>query len=628
MKKILALLLTFILCFVFIGCKDDGGQKISEQSEIDRLAKSILLSTDQIEQDTELLNKVGAIYDVTWELEENENCVLEKNGDKYVIKLLENYEWSNAIKLTATVHGFEDKSLTAKKEFSIYVRMKTADAYTIAQIFSSEVPNNTEVLVTGTVYQVCPQGIWITDAENSYLYVYTKSAPTAKEGNLVKCVGTKELYYTMYELTNPSVEVLDAKEGYDKASITKVARVEDLVANIPADSSEKPDNKKYGGLYTIEGRIVENTLGSSYDYMLESVLTDSAVALYNSAFATGVLDNLKANVGKYVRITGLYWDMHSDRFIRFVPIADVVETEIPELTDEDILTKVEGSIKKLAGEISIDMNLKTEMDGASITWTSSKPEVLDATGKILKQESNAIDVELTATIAINGKTKEVKITVTVMPLETMSVLSLVQLALTGEEKTVRVIGKIVELDNSDYFYVADETGITYVRTKITNYDGYAVGDVVDLVLKTSLYLNSNKEVAPQSSIIAIEKSTKEVSVVASESVEMSALTEKITFDSTLTDAEIKVIKENKLYGKIVKIRCYVSVRTSGSYTNVYLAGAEGSATPAAYYQHTSKYQNELKAFDGKWVELVAPLYGYSASYGWRLGTYLSVTEAK
>ena len=40
------------------------------------------------------------------------------------------------------------------------------------------------------------------------------------------------------------------------------------------------------------------------------------------------------------------------------------------------------------------------------------------------------------------------------------------------------------------------------------------------------------------------------------------------------------------------------------------------------------YQDELKALDGKQVTIIAPLYGYHASYGWILGTYLSVEEVK
>ena len=54
---------------------------------------------------------------------------------------------------------------------------------------------------------------------------------------------------------------------------------------------------------------------------------------------------------------------------------------------------------------------------------------------------------------------------------------------------------------------------------------------------------------------------------------------------------------------------------------------ENSAdAPAGYYQHTSFLQDELKALDGKLVELVCPVYGYSGLYGWRLGTAISYQE--
>ena len=268
------------------------------------------------------------------------------------------------------------------------------------------------------------------------------------------------------------------------------------------------------------------------------------------------------------------------------------------------------------------------MEGTTVVWTSEKPEVLDATGKIKSRGAEDIEVKLTAVITAGEVTKTVDVIFVVKAVELKTALEATKIALSGKEEYIKIEGKIVAFDTEKqpYFYVADESGVTFVRTKLDT-EKFAIGDSVSVVVKTTLYLNSDKEITPQLNVVSIEKLEKEIVVKEAETVEASVIAEKLhSGEATLGQQEIKTISSNELYGKLVKVRVYISVRTSGNYTNVYLATENSATSPAGYYQHTSPLQDELKALDGKLVELVCPVYGYSASYGWRLGTAISYQE--
>ncbi len=621
MKKLLVTFLAFVLFFGLVACDNTK----EEQAEIEKIASQLVLEDETIEADTVLFNKAATLYDVTWELQENTNCELAVNDEgKQYIKILENYEWSDEIKLTATVHGVSE-GVQAKKEFIIWARKIKAESLGIQAFYESK-DVNVAVELTGTVYYVCPQGFWLTDDSGYTVYIYgTDAAAQVAAGDEVKVTGNKVLYYSMYEVETPSVEILNKGTGsYDLTSMITKNDVETI------STYEKEFRHLYGRLYTIEGVVVEDPSGK-YTYAIESAITGKYVVCYDSAMndKTATQANLQENLGKYVKLNVMVWDHYSSGFVRILPISEAVETEMPELSDEQLIDKVSNEINLLNKDLASDVELPKGDDNVTVEWVSEKPEVLSAEGKIVSRGAEDVQVKLTATIKAGELTETVDVLFVVKAVELKTALQATKIALSGQTEYVKVEGKIIAYDTESkpYFYVADESGVTFVRTQLDTTQ-YAVGDVVSMIVKTTVYYNSNKEICPQLNVVTIEKIEKEVNVKEAETIDVSLITKKehASLDNIIGENEIKVISSSSLYGNIVKVRVYVSVRTSGSYTNVYLAAENSADAPAGYYQHTSPLQDELKALDGKFVELVCPVYGYHAQYGWRLGTALSYIE--
>lgn len=623
MKKIALTIMALLLCFCFVAC---GEQK--EQDELNKLVKNFIWENDRIEGDTALPDTLGEKFHITWELTTNENCFLEEKDGKFTIKVTDVTEWSDELILKAIITGSSEK-VTAVKEFEIYARKKVGIDVDLVSFYSSDVSNNAIVCLRATIYQVVPGGFWVTDGEGHYAYAYG-SNEGLKAGYEVEVTGEKSLYYSMYEIKDPITKVLDdSKSTYDTAKMATEITIDDLEA---FSQAEKPDPTKFGAIYTIEGTIIKNELGGSYDYALESAYSDKAVALYNSQFLDeNTLKDLEAHFGKYVTLTVLYWDVHSSKFVRVVPLTTVTEKAAPELTDAQKLAKAELVISKMDKEFAADVELPTDISGVTVTWTSSNENVIASNGKLGERTVTNQEAKLTAVLTVGSETKTVELDVVVLALEEKTCLEAVTAALNGEQVNMLLTGKIIALDSApknNYFYIADASGVAFVRSKLLTFtpeggEDFKVGDVVKVLVKTTVYYNNNKEICPQLNALTVEKSDKVVEMPEAVEVSIETLADKPSINDTLSETEIKNISKNAWYGHLIKVTCYVSVRTSGSYVNAYLASDNSQTAPAAYYQHTSTFQDEIKALDGKQVTIVAPMYGYSTQYGWRLASYIS-----
>ena len=98
----------------------------------------------------------------------------------------------------------------------------------------------------------------------------------------------------------------------------------------------------------------------------------------------------------------------------------------PFSSDETLVVKVANRImwstiqgeNKNYGAINRDLTLPTEMDGATITWTSSEEEYIDADGTLLQRPAYGaagVPVTLTARVQKGGFWREVEQPVTVAP---------------------------------------------------------------------------------------------------------------------------------------------------------------------------------------------------------------------
>ena len=318
MKKLILAVLALVLCFGLVAC---GGND-AEQKEIEQIASTLLLTTDQFTADTVLPDKAASLYEVKWEIEKNDQCEVAVNDEgKQYLKILENYEWNRTpIKLTATVYGATE-GVQAQKVFEIYARKIKAEALGIQAVMeSSEI--NVAVELTGTVYYVCPQGFWLTDETGYTIYIYgTDAVKEVAQGDKVKVTGKKILYYSMYEIDKPAVEVLEKASGvYDLSSMIKDNTI-DVISTY-----EKEYRYEYGRIYRIQGEIIKDP-NDKYTYAIKNPETDKYVVFYDSAMVDSYTTktNLENNLGKYVTIDVLVWDYYSTGFIRVLPVSKAEE---------------------------------------------------------------------------------------------------------------------------------------------------------------------------------------------------------------------------------------------------------------------------------------------------------------
>lgn len=637
MKKVILALLAVVLCFLAVGCGDD--KKENEQKELNKIISTFILESETFASDEKLESKLSS-YDITWTISESEFAKIEKNEDgDQVIRVTQGEEWSPALQLTATIKGVEYPELTASKTFEINIKPKAKYiAVTVEEFLkdAEKAPLNSTVRFSGTIYAMIEgKGFWVVDNSGYTAYVYMNADPVAKGyklGSSVTVIGKKTVYYSMLELTDPQITVDKAGDGtYDYSKMKQTISIDDFVKKTGDFRFD------FGKIYSVEGFVIDDPNGK-YTYALKSNVSNESVVFYDSVMTEAMSTSVKgfAADNKYVKFDCLLWDYHSSNFVRILPMSEITTTEVPEITDEQKLNLGKLTVNGISKEVSADVTLPTTVMGyndVKITWTSNKEDVLTSAG-VRKEYSNKenIEVVLTATIQVGETSEKVEVKVQVVPALQSTILNVVKALLESGEtsKYFTIKGKVIALDNSKYFYIADATGVVYARTKADSVDPVIeVGKAYKLIIKTTVYYNSSKEITPQLNVLVAEAITDEITVCTPVEVTIADLSKKCHVgESQIASAEIKAISQNAWYGQLIKVTCYVSVRTSGTYVNAYLASANDLTSAAAYYQHTSLYQDEVKALDGKQVTIIAPMYGYSASYGWRLGTYISIEEVK
>ena len=194
----------------------------------------------------------------------------------------------------------------------------TTPKMTIEDLFTSN-EINIDVELTGTVYYVCPQGFWLTDETGYTVYVYNKTATLddVDQGDKVKVTGKKILYYSMYDIENPTIEVLEKSSGvYDLSSMIKDNTIDAI------STYDKDYKHEYGRIYTISGKVVEDP-NNRYTYALLDEASGKVVVFYDTAMndLDKIHKNLEENLDKYVTIDVLVWDYYSSGFVRVLPVS-------------------------------------------------------------------------------------------------------------------------------------------------------------------------------------------------------------------------------------------------------------------------------------------------------------------
>lgn len=630
-KKIILSVLAFFFVLCAFGCGEKSPEE-EKQELLEQIMSGVVVDSSykNLANDLVLPEIAGGQYLITWTIAEEYSDyasieVLDDGTQKIVITQVEGK--ANAFKLVGTIN---DGAVTVSRTWDGYVKAaKAADPVTCLAVKESAV--NEYLQVTGVVtYVYTNVGFWVED-ETGSLYIYVNGAFEAALGDTVTVKGSKAIHYSLHQLKTPTITVvengtIDYASKAPAATIAEMAKfAKDYYGTTATDAEKTAIAFKYGALYTLTGKLLANTdTNISYKYILKDEITGEFINLYDSPMSTEVKAQLETLVGKYVTGTFMFWDTHSGGYGRFLPVATLTETQAPTATDAQ---KVESAKKEiaalLADTIVADVDLFTTSGlGATVVWTSSNEAFLTSAGKIGASTNATETVTLTAVITAGNETAEVETEVTVKFPEPITVKAVVDAC--GTDAVVCFKGKVIATDVDGYLYVADSTAVIYVRTKLAEVEGLAVGDFVKIVGTATVYNNSGKQYTRQVKTISITEITEEVTVMAAKQVTIADFPAIQATEGIVAEESITAYKANENAYSIVTFEAYVTIRTS--YNNVWFATANDTTSSALLYYYKSFDQDGVKALEGKLVTVTCVIYDIGGADGWRLGSVLEIAE--
>ena len=654
MKKIISKMFMLVaVLFVAVAFAACGGGKISDEQKVDEAIKSILVEdTSTLLENFEVPNKtVKHSLEITWEVLPMEGYASEngkpvgaqvgEKGEKTTTIIIEQdpYEkdkenkWRGAI-LKATVAS---GAASMSREWELYIKPESM-LYSIQDCY--QLADGDTARIQGEVVFIWDDAygnnyFYVQDEAGDFIYIYTKAPEALKVGNIVSITGTYTVYYNQPELKECAIEVLEEGDGYD---------LEAYAANHPMSATEinaldSTVLPNHNFPVVTEGYVIESPVAiggtdtdKSSPYGIKDI-NGEYFSIYNPNDAQK--EALASLVGKYVKATVFVNSKHSTyKFWRNILVGTPVETAVPVISDAQKIESVKGELAALQGlQVVEDITLPTAgtlFADATITWASSHPENLDATGKLVAALADAeIEVTLTATIKAGETTDTYEVKVRVLPsfrkITVKEALALADASLSGEAAKIWIEGKVVVLDDYGNAFVADETGVIYVRTTA---EGIVAGDSVKVVGDVSVYqgggVNQYTRQVNNAAYTKLETEVKEIAPVFAEIKDfMTVITNN---EGKLEEAGNKEIVDFALNGQIVRVKGFVSLR--GSYNNAYIGvDATDESDGIVQYWFNSKVEDTLVQYEGKEVTIVAPLYDYATQYGWRLGPAISVEVA-
>lgn len=621
-KKIFSLLLVLFVLFCVVGCKKNPSGQNNEALE---KAKSFIYNmykdgAEETADDYQLVSQVtvdGVKYEVVWTVE-------VKSGSAEDVKVVP------GDKTTIDVNKFADADVV----YTLVATIKDEKGNTIEQKFDKKVP--AFALTTWAEFMAAEKGTMVnvkgrvayawkeTDStalvyfqnNDGGFYAYRlaitpESFETLKPGVEILVTGKKDIYSTVFEVVSATFEVID--ETIKEVPVTDITELYKAAEKI----SDKALTDKQGMLCTLKGVELLNIEDKYLWFQLDgkkAYIYISSSTCFASAEQQAALKEKMVN-GQTADITG-FISLYNNE-IQFLPIDDNAIVHVKEeLTDDQIIAKAEEKVLALAaeGEVSANLDLFTETpQGAKLVWTSGNTDLIADDGKIVSYPLEATDVELTAKITAGTKEKEVKVTVKVAALAPSTASEINKACAADEKKVYMLEGQLIALDKSGYGFVADGTGVVYVRAKFT---GFEIGDTVRVIGTPTKYTSKQYTYQMSAKTEDITKIEKEIKVMEPVLIHGSDLAKPAN------EAEAFA---NRYYGLLVKMTVTVGYKTVGTYTNPYITFDDGSE---GMYWYSAGKLDEFKALDGKTIEIVAPIYSYfTDNYEmWFLGTFVTAKE--
>ena len=613
------LLLAFTMVFAVAcgGGEDNSQELLDAKNMVHAMYKDDSASTpDDYELIYQVLVAGTNAYKVTWEVEVTEGNpedvkVIAEDGKKTIIDVNKYAEEEVKYTLKFTVSDDKGNSLSHSYEKVLPAFKTTSWAEYAAAEEGALV--NVQGVVTAFGGNAGAVTVYFEDEEGGYygynLKVSEEVFAALEVGKTILASGEKDLYNGTFEVVNGTFEILDiAKKDVAPTDITALF----------ADAADEKDPKLQAlqGMYVTIKQVEMDLVDGKYYYFTKDKVRMYVYASSSSVFvnADGMAELAEKTVkGQTADITGIV-GMYNGA-IQIIPLTtDAITHVTVELSDQEVLNKAKDLVNELAGKVyAKDLALTTSTpQGATIAWTSANTELIANDGKLGNYPLEETAVKLTAVITAGSLTETVEIEVKVAALAKTTIASSQAACDANDGTIVWLEGQIVGFDKSGYAWIADETGVIYVRTK---FEGFNVGDSVKVIGTATQY--TSKQYTRQIGSATITKLDTEVKVLAPVKIEIEDLG---------TPASNEDVIASRFYGKLVTVTGYVTIR--GSYSNLYISVAndQESAAVQYYYSLPADLLDALKAYEGKLVTVTAPIYNWSQSNGWALGAALEVVE--
>lgn len=623
MKKIkfLSLMLVALMLFLFVGCGENNSNTEDLKKAKDYVHSMYKNDSEATTGDYELVSKAvsnGETFEVVWTVEVtegDESDVTVSKNDKGRTVIGVNKYTETEVKYTLTFTIKDSKGNTLSQSYEKYIpafKLTTWAEYAAAK---EDELVNVKGVVTAFGGKAASVTIYFEDEDGAYYgYGLTVSEDVYNQlevGKTILASGVKDLYNGTYEVVSGSFEILDEPK--------KEVEPKDITSLFDTAKDAKDENlAKLQGQYVTIKEVELDKADDKYYYFTKGQVSMYVYASTSSVFvdSTG-MTALKDKVvkGQTANITGVV-GMYNGA-IQIIPLnTDAITHVTLELTDQEVVDKAKASVNAMNGQVyATDLDLfTTTPQGASVAWTSSNAELISNEGKLGNYPLEETLVKLTAVISCGEVKETVEIEVKVAALSKISIEE-VQAKCDENNVTVWVEGQIVGLDSKGNAWIADETGVIYVYSQV--FGEYSVGDCVKVIGNATQY--AKNQYTRQIGKATVTKLEEKVNL---------PVAAKIQFSDLGTPESIDDVKTNRFYGKLVTITGYVSVRTSGTYTNIYIASENNTESMAVQYFYNATSQDAVKALDGKKVTITAPIYNWSSNNGWALGSYTELVEGE
>lgn len=618
MKKIkfLSLMLVALMLFLFVGCGESTPENLKKAKDyVHSMYKDDAEATTG---DYELVSKAvsnGETFEIVWtvkvtEGKESDVTVSKNEKGRTVIGVNKYTETEVKYTLTFTIKDSKGNALSQSYDKNIPAFKLTSWAeYAAAE---EDALVNVKGVVTAFGGKASSVTVYFEDEDGAYygygLTVTEEVYNQLEVGKTILASGVKDLYNGTYEVVSGSFEILDEAK--------KDVAPKDITALFDTAADAKDENlAKLQGQYVTIKEVELDKIDDKYYYFTKGKVSMYVYASTSSVFvdSTGMAA-LKEKVvkGQTANITGVV-GMYQGA-IQIIPLdVDCITHVTLQLTDQEVVDKAKASVNELNGQVyAKDLDLfTTTPQGASIAWTSSNTELVSNEGKLGNYPLEETLVKLTAVISCGEVKETVEIEVKVAALAKITI-SDVQAKCDENNVTVWIEGQIIGLDKYNYAWIADETGVVYVRTA---FEGYEKGDSVKVIGTATQY--ASNQYTRQINSATITKLEEQVNLPVAAKINITDL-------PTVTSNED--VMGCRYYGMLVTVTGYVTIR--GSYNNAYIALENDSESVALQYYHNLTNVDEVKALVGKKVTITAPLYNWSSNNGWALGSPIEIVEGE